>query len=82
MAWCLFDTKPLSEPMIVYYLLDPLGTNASDLWIKIQKNSYKKKNPQILSVNWQPFCPCHDVLMVEAVGGLDTLVYVLSDTQV
>ena len=34
MACCLFGTIPLSEPMIFFLSIGPLGTHFSEIWIK------------------------------------------------
>ena len=49
-------------------LLKPLGTNSSEIWIRIQQFSGKKMNLKISPAKWQPFClglhvsiPGHDM---------------------
>ena len=54
MACRLFDTKPLSKPVLVYC---PLGTNLSEIFIKIQNFSSTKMHLKLSSAKWQPFCP-------------------------
>ena len=37
--------------------IGPLGTNFSEIWIKIQNFSFVKMHLKISFVNWRPFCP-------------------------
>ena len=37
-------------------LIEPLGTNFSEILIKIHKFSFKKMHLKMLSAKWQPFC--------------------------
>ena len=55
MACCLNGAKPLSEPMLAYYQLQPLGTNLNEIWITIQQYSFKKMELIMSSVKWS-FC--------------------------
>ena len=41
----------------------PLGTNFSEILIKIKKNSLKKINLKMLFAKWQPFCLHLNVLI-------------------
>ena len=53
MAWCLVGAKPLSEPMLEYCKIGPLGTNFSEILINynifIQENAFE-------SVVWKHEC--------------------------
>ena len=40
----------------------PLGTNFSEILIKVQNFSFTKKHLKILSAKWWPFCPGEDEL--------------------
>ena len=64
MACHLFGGKPLSEPMLGYCQLDTydLGTNSSEILIKIQNFSFKKMHLAILSAKWSQFCLSLNVL--------------------
>ena len=57
MSCRLFGAKPLSKPMLGYFFIGPLGTNFSEISIKIQLFSFTKMHLKILSVKWGPFCP-------------------------
>ena len=59
MAWCLFGTKPLPEPMLTYLSFGPLGTNQWNLNQKtklfIQENAFEHvfcEMASILSKRW------------------------------
>ena len=54
--------KPLSKPMLGYLPIGPLGTNFSELLVKIQKFSFAKMHLKIWIVKWCPFCPGGDEL--------------------
>ena len=43
--------------------IGPLGTNFSEILIKIQNFSFMKMHLKISSVKWRPFCPRGDELM-------------------
>ena len=43
--------------------IEPLGTNFSEILIKIQIFSFKKMHLKISSAKWRPFCPAGDELM-------------------
>ena len=58
MAWRLSGTKPLPEPMLTYYQLDPWEQTP----VKIE-SKYKKMLLKILSAKWQPFCLGGDELI-------------------
>ena len=45
-------------------LIGPLGTNFSEILIKIYIFSFKKMHLKISSGNWQPFCLCLNVLKI------------------
>ena len=51
MACSLFGAKPLPEPM----LIESLGTNFSEIWIKTWNFSLMKMHLKMLSVKWQSF---------------------------
>ena len=60
MACRLFRAKPLSEPMLEYWWLDPyLGTNFSEILIF----SLKKMRLKVSSAKWRPFCLGLNVLV-------------------
>ena len=44
-------------------LIEPLGTNFSEIQIKIQNFSFMKMHLQMSSGKWRPFCPGGDELM-------------------
>ena len=54
MACRLFGAKPLSKPMLS---IGPLGTNFSEISIKIQNFSFMKMHLKISCAKWRPFCP-------------------------
>ena len=62
MACRLFGTNPLSEPNAVLLSVGPLGTNFSEISIKIHTFSFKKMHLKTSSVKWQPFCLSLNVL--------------------
>ena len=41
MACRLWDSTPVSEPYCLL-LIEPLGTNVSEIWIEMQQLSYEK----------------------------------------
>ena len=43
-------------------LIGPLGTNFSEILIKIDTFSFKKMHLNMSSAKWQPFCLGHNVL--------------------
>ena len=43
--------------------IGPLGTNFSEIWIKLQNCSFIKMHPKMLSAKWQPFCLGGDELI-------------------
>ena len=45
-------------------LIGPLGTNFSEIYIKIPTLSFKKMRLKVSSVKWRPLCLGLDVLMV------------------
>ena len=54
----------------------PLGTNFSEILIKIQNISFTKKHLKISSAKWRPFCPGRDELtLVFIVDALWRIVY-------
>ena len=62
MACRLFSAKPLSKPMLGYCQFGPLGTNFSEILIKILNFSFMKMHLKIWSAKRRPFCPGGDVL--------------------
>ena len=56
MAYRLDGTKPLSEPMLDILFIEPLGTNVSEISIKIQTSSFKKMQLEMLTATWHPLC--------------------------
>ena len=73
----LFGTKPLSKPMLCLLSIGPLGTNFSEILLKIQNFSFMKMHLKILSAKWQPFCPGGDKLTY---WGLHILANILPKT--
>ena len=61
MACHLIGAKPLPEPMPTLSI-GPLGTNFSEIQIKMQNFPFRKMNLKLLSGKWQPFCPGKDEL--------------------
>ena len=59
MAWCRTGTKPLPEPMQTNC---QLGTNFSEIQIKIQNFSFMTMHLKMSSGKWRPFCPRGDEL--------------------
>ena len=59
-----FSTKPLAEPMLTLST-GPLGTNFSEIWIEIQRVSFKKMHSKLSSAKCRPFCPGGDELNCE-----------------
>ena len=59
---CLFGTKPLSEPMLPYWYLDPWGKNHSNL--NQNTTTTTKINFKMLSVKWWPFGRGFNVLIL------------------
>ena len=55
-----FGAKPLSKPILGYY---QLGTNFSEIFIKIQNFSFAKMHLKISSAKQLPFCPGGEELM-------------------
>ena len=45
-----------------WLLTGPLGTNFSEIWIKIHNFSFTKMHLKMLSAKWQPFCSRGDEL--------------------
>ena len=68
LACHLFGTKPLSKPMLGYC---PLGTNFSEILIKIQDFSLMKMHVQISSSIWWPFCPGGDELKYSVTSAIN-----------
>ena len=62
MACHLFSVKPVSQPVLGYYQLDPRGTKFGEILIIIQNFSFMKMHLKISSATWQPFCPGGDEL--------------------
>ena len=60
MACRLFGVKPLSKPNAGLLLIGTLGTNFSEILIKIKNFSFTK----ISSAKWRPFCSGGDELTV------------------
>ena len=58
----LFGAKPLSEPNAGLLSIGPLGTNFSEILIKLQNFSFTKIRLKTLSAKWWPFCPGGDEL--------------------
>ena len=62
MAYRLADAKPLSEPMLEYCLIGPLGRNFNEISIDICTFSLKKLHSKMLSAKWRLFCLCLNLL--------------------
>ena len=56
MAWCLFGTMPLPEPMMTYWQWYFQKTNFSEILSNLPKFSYKKMHLEISSGKCRPFC--------------------------
>ena len=67
MACCLFGAEPLSEPMVAFCQVGPLGTNFSEILIRIQAFSFKKIRSKMSSAKWHPFCLGPNVLSYQLV---------------
>ena len=63
MACCLFGTKPLSKPMVVYCRLDLSKQISVKVWSKYKNFSFRKMHLKISSAKWWPFCPGGDELI-------------------
>ena len=66
MACRLFGTKPLSEPMLMNYQLNPQETKFSEILIIIPTFSLKKMHFKMLCVKWWPFCPSLNELTLKS----------------
>ena len=71
MACHLFGAKPLSKPGSAGLLwIEPIGTNFSEILIKIQNFSFIKMHMKMLAAKWRPFfpggkwvkCPVHSII--------------------
>ena len=62
MACRLVGAKPLSEPILGKLLIGPLGTNFSEILIKIHTFTFKKMRLKMSSGKWKPSCLGLDVL--------------------
>ena len=63
MAYRLDGAKPLSEPLLQYWELDPAtGTNFNGILIEIH-TSYLKIHLKMSSAKLRPFCLALDVLI-------------------
>ena len=65
MACHLAGAKPLSEPILEYCQIGPLGTNFSEILTEIQNFSFMKMHLKMSSAKWRPFYPgkmkkCHE----------------------
>ena len=64
--------KPLPEPILTQFSvtnakllsIGPLGTNFSEILIKLRNFSFTKMHVKISSAKWQPFCPRGDELII------------------
>ena len=56
MACFLTGAKPLSEPVLEYFLIGAWGTNYNEIFIKIQQFSFKKMRLKMASGKQQPLC--------------------------
>ena len=66
MACHLFGAKPLSKPGSAGLLwIEPIGTNFSEILIKIQNFSFIKMHMKVLAAKWLPFFPGGDVLSTQ-----------------
>ena len=60
--------SPIRRQAIIWtnaglFSIGPLGTNCSEILIKIQNFSFMTMHLKISSAKWQPFCPRGDELM-------------------
>ena len=62
MACRLDDTNPFIWTNVGILLIGPLGTNFSDIFIEIQKFSFRKMHLKMSSAKWRPFSLGLDVL--------------------
>ena len=73
MACCLFGTKPLPEPILIYCQFDPLKQ------IRFSQNtklSFSTLHLKMLSAKWQPFCWGLNVLTHLVLGDISVSVNV------
>ena len=63
MACRLVGAKPLSEPVLEYCLIRPLGTIFSEILIKSHTFSFKKMQLKMLPAKRRPFCLGLNVLL-------------------
>ena len=63
MACRLIGAKPLSEPMLEFCWIWPLGTDFSEISIGTLTFSFKKMRLKVSSAKWRPFCLGLNVLM-------------------
>ena len=63
MACRLFGAKPLSEPIVDYYQLDPWEQISGKMDSKYNNFSCRKMNLKMSSAKWWPFCLGLDVLI-------------------
>ena len=68
MACRLVGAQPLSEPMLEYLLIGPLGTTFSEIRIKIQNFSFIKMPLKISSAKWWSFRSGGDELRNLVIG--------------
>ena len=57
--WCQAITWTNDDSSI-----GPLGTQFSEIWIKVWRFSFNKIHLKMLSAEWQPFCSIWNVLMI------------------
>ena len=50
------------------FLIEPLGTNFSEILIGIQIFAFKKMRLKMLSAKWRPFCLCLNVLRIQCIS--------------
>ena len=62
--------------------IKPLGTNVSEIIIKIQNFSFMKMYLKISSAKWRPFCPGGDELTLEVSMGMPSCNYQYCDALV
>ena len=57
MACRLFGAKAITWTNAGLLLIEPLGTNFSEIWIEIRNISFMKMHSKMSSAKWRPFCP-------------------------
>ena len=79
MAFCLFATKSLPEPMLVHCPLDSKENVLMTVLFENQKFLFNKMHLKMLSATWLPFCLNLNVL--NPCSGL-TIIYIVIFTKI